>query len=127
MIKVLTVQRVIFTSVFLILLSSVIGCGGGEKLQTQINGMWQRAQGDGTVEINIANDPKSLVIDGRSYVATIEKIDMGDYSVRLKVETEAGNTEPWILRQIWNDNGTNFKLIFNHNGTKEILVSGKHS
>ena len=123
----LTAQRVILTALFFLLFSIVIGCSSAKKLQTQINGTWQRAQSDGTVEINIVNDPKSLVIDGHSYTATIEKIDMGSCSMNLKVETEAGNTEAWTLRQIWNDNGSSFTLAFNHNGTQEILVDGKHS
>lgn len=123
----LTAQRVILTALFFLLFSIVIGCSSVKKLQTQINGTWQRVQGDGTVEINIVNDPKSLMIDGHSYAVTIEKIDLGSYSMNLKVETEAGNTETWTLRQIWNDNGSSFTLAFNHNGTQEMLVAGKHS
>ena len=60
-------------------------------------------------------------IDDTTYPATIEKIDKGTFSVYLKVETTAGKMEDWTLRQIWDDNGSSFKIAFTQNGTKEIL------
>lgn len=120
----LTGQRAIFTVVFILAVSILIGCSGGENLQSQISGTWQRTQGDGTVEINLAKDPTSLKIGGQSYPATIEKIDKGTYSVHLKVETIAGQVEAWTLRQIWDDNGSSFKIAFHRNGTQETLEAG---
>lgn len=102
----------------------LIGCSSGEKLQSQISGTWQRTQGGGTVEINLAKEPKSLKIEGKEYPATIEKVDNGKYSVYLKVETTAGQMEAWTFRQIWNDNGSSFKIGFNRNGTQETLEAG---
>jgi hypothetical protein len=62
----LTGPIVFRTAVFILTGSILIGCSGGEKIQSQISGTWQRTQGDGTVEINIANDPKSLKIEGKT-------------------------------------------------------------
>jgi hypothetical protein len=120
----LTGARVIGTAVFFLTVSILIGCSGGEKIQSQISGTWQRTQGEGTVEINLANDPKSLKIEGQTYSATIDKVDKGSHSVHLKVETTAGQMEVWSLRQIWDDNGSSFKIAFNRNGTQETLEAG---
>jgi hypothetical protein len=116
--------RVIGTAVFILTVSILIGCSGGEKIQSQISGTWQRTQGEGTVEINLANDSKSLKIEGRTYIATIDKVDKGSHSVHLKVETTTGQMEMWSLRQIWDDNGSSFKIAFNRNGTQETLEAG---
>jgi hypothetical protein len=105
----------------------VIGCGNEEKLETQISGSWQRTQGDGTVEINLEKSPMSLAFDGKTYAARIDKVDKGKNSVHLKVTTENGTSEEWILHQIWNDNGSAFKLAFSHNGTYETLVAAGKS
>lgn len=123
----LKAQFVLVTIFAFIFLAMVIGCGSNEKLETQISGSWQRTQGDGTVEINLDKNPISLVFDGKTYAATIDKVDMGQNSVHLKVATDNGASEEWILHQIWNDNGSTFKLAFRHNGTQEMLVSAGRS
>jgi hypothetical protein len=111
-------------ALFILTVTILIGCSGGEKIQSQISGTWQRTQGEGTVEINLANDPKSLKIGGQTYSATIDKVDKGSHSIHLKVETTAGQMEVWSLRQIWDDNGSSFKIAFNRNGTQETLEAG---
>ena len=113
----------ILTVAFIFAVSIFIGCSSGNNLQSQVSGTWQRTQGEGTVEINLETDPNSLKIDDQLYPATIEKIDKGNFNVYLKVETTAGQTEDWTLRQVWDDNGSSFKIAFSHNGTKEILES----
>ena len=120
----LTGPRVFGIALFILTVTILIGCSGGEKIQSQISGTWQRTQGEGTVEINLANDPKSLKIEGQTYSATIDKVDKGSHSVHLKVETTAGQMEVWSLRQIWDDNGSSFKIAFNRNGTQETLEAG---
>ena len=88
---------------------------------------WQRAEGDCNVQISLAAEPKTVTLDGQAYPAAIDKVDMGVYSVHLKVETETGKSEEWIIRQVWDDNGTSFSLAFTHNGTQEKLVNCGHS
>jgi hypothetical protein len=125
--RMLTVQPIMLTAISLILFAAVIGCASKEKIETQISGVWQRAQGDGTVEINLDKNPVSLVFDGKTHAITIDKVDLGRSSVHLKVATDNGAAEEWILHQVWNDNGSTFKLAFSHNGTTETLVSAKRS
>ena len=123
----LKVQYVILTIFAFFIIPMIFGCGSKAKLEEQISGTWQRTQGDGSVEINLASNPKSLVVDGKTYAATIDKIDKGLYLVQIKVETGNGNTETWTLHQVWDDNGNSFKLAFNHNGTRETLITAKGS
>ncbi len=117
----LELQRVILTVLFIFTVSIMFGCSSAENLQSQVSGTWERAQSDGTVEINLGKDPNTMKIDDIIYPATIEKIDEGTFSLYLKIEIKAGQMEDWTLRQIWDDNGSSFKIAFNHNGTKEIL------
>lgn len=116
------VQSTVVTVFAFIVVCMVIGCSSGEKLETQLSGSWKRVQGDGTVDINLEKSPASLVFDGKTYAATIDKVDKGKNSVHVKVTTDNGTSEEWVLHQVWNDNGSTFKLAFSHNGTQEILV-----
>ncbi len=119
----LKVQFALVTVIAFVFVAMIIGCGSKEKLETQISGSWQRAESDGTVEINLDKNPMSLVFDGKTYAATIDKVNKGQNSVYLKVETDNEASEEWTLHQIWDDNGSAFKLSFRHNGTQEILAS----
>jgi hypothetical protein len=122
-----SIQHVTLTAVFFLLFSMVIGCGSESSMETQISGSWQRTQGDGTVEINLDKKPTSLVFDGKTYAAAIDKVDKGHNSIHLKVATDNGTSEEWVLQQVWNDNGSSFKLAFRRNGTQETLVPAKQS
>jgi hypothetical protein len=123
----ITTHCIILTSVFLLMSSVFFSCASVEKLEEEISGTWQRTEGDGVVAINLADESKSIVIGGKTYPAAVENVDIGTYLVSLKVKTESGPEETWTLRQVWNNNGSNFKLVFNHNGTQETLVHEKHS
>ena len=109
-------------AVLLFTVSLLIGCGNGENLPAQISGTWQRAEGDCNVQISLAAEPKTITLDGHAYPASIDKVNTGSYSVHLKVETETGKAEEWIIRQVWDDNGSSFSLALNHNGTQDKLV-----
>ena len=122
-----SVKCILFTSVLLLTFAISIGCSGGGKLQEQVSGMWKRTQSEGVVAINLATESKSLVIDGKTYPAAIENVDDGAYLIRLKVQPESEPAQTWTLRQVWNNNGSDFKLVFSHNGTEETLEKGTRS
>lgn len=116
------ISYVTLTAALLFTVSLLIGCGSGENLPAQISGSWQRAEGDCNVQISLAAEPKTITLDGHAYPATIDKVNTGSYSVHLKVETETGKAEEWIIRQVWDDNGSSYSLAFNHNGAQDKLV-----
>ncbi len=122
-----SINYILFSSVLLLMFSILTSCSGDGKLQDQVSGTWKRAQSDGVVAINLANESKSLVIDGKTFPASIENVDNGAYLIRLKVQTESKPAETWTLRQVWNNNGSDFKLVFSHNGIEETLEKGTHS
>lgn len=119
---------VILSMFTLFTLSLVLGCGGSKvDLPKGISGTWQRAEGGGTVEINLVKEPLSVTMDGKTYPATISKIDNGSYSMHIKVENGGGEPEEWVLREVWSDNGSDYTVAFFHNGTQEKLVSNRKS
>lgn len=125
--RLLTVKRSAITPVLMFMLAMVISCASAEKLENQISGTWQRTETQETVVINLVDDSKSIAIGEKTYPATIEKVDIGNYLVNLKVQTESGAAEIWTLRQVWNNNGSDFKLVINRTGNQETLVHSKHS
>lgn len=111
----------------LLALIAIFSCSNQADIETQVSGKWQRTTGDGIVDINLAGNPKTLVFDGQSYNAVIEKVDQGTNTVQVKVQTPSGESEVWSISQKWNDNGSSFKLAFRHNGTTETLVPAGQS
>ena len=103
------------------------GCSGRGDLLQQVSGQWQDDQNKSKVEINLAGEDKTVTVDGQAYPVTVENIEKLNYIVNLKVQN--GGTEPdtWVLRQIWDENGFDFKLAFNHDGEKEVLVHAQQS
>jgi hypothetical protein len=118
--KSLMVPYILLATIFF-LSSILIGCGEEVDMTTQISGLWKRTQSEGTVELNLAANPKTVKLDGHTYNVVVEKIDKGMNTIEVKVEMEDGKTEVWSIHQMWNDNGSSFKLSFRHNGTHETL------
>lgn len=100
-----------------------LGCGSDSKgkLLTDVSGVWKRAQGPGTVQIDLTGKTKTLVVDGKSFPATIDKVNMDRLEVDLKVQNGAPQPETWSVRQVWDDTGEHYKLVFSRNGQKEDL------
>lgn len=108
---------------FLILLSMIIvGCGSSANMEAQISGKWKPVQGHDIMAINLDQNPKTLTLDGHTFKAEVESIDKGSSTMHLKVATADGKSEVWSIRQMWDDNGSTFKLAFRHDGTTETLV-----
>jgi len=103
------------------------GCGSDVNMEAQISGKWKPVKENGIVDINLAQDPKSLMIDGHTYKAVVENVDKGSSTMQVKVETDSGKSEVWIIRQVWDDNGSTFKLAFRRNGTTKTLVPAERS
>jgi hypothetical protein len=114
-------------AIIILIAALFIGCSSGNDLPSQISGAWQQAEGKGIVEINLVKEPLSVMLDSKLFPARIKSIKKGSYSMHLDVETEPGHFEEWILRQVWDDNGSSFTLSLNHNGTEERLVSRQQS
>lgn len=118
----------IISGVFLFaVFAAVSGCSSDVDLEKQFSGKWQQDGGTDIVDINLSANGPSLTLDGHVYPATIEKVDQMTNTVKLKVNTNTGNTETWSLHQVWNDNGSSFKVTLMRNGASETLVPVKQS
>jgi len=112
---------VLFSLFFLLIVGGCSSSGAGsEDLQTQMSGQWMRDKGD-TVVIDLTEKAPSLTVDGHVYSAVIEKVDKMSNTVEVKVETESGEAQNWFIHQVWDDNGSSFKLQLRRNGTTDVL------
>ena len=98
------------------------GCSGKNKLLNEVSGQWQDSQNHSVVDIHLIGDDKTVTVGGQPYPVSVEKVEMINYLVQLKVQN--GNAEPqnWTLKELWDENGSRFKLSFDHDGVSEVLV-----
>lgn len=101
---------------------TTIGCSGKNKLLKEVSGQWQDNQDHTVVDIHLVGDSKSVTVGGHPYPVIIEKIEMINYLVQLKVQNGAAEPESWTIKELWDGNGASFKLSFNHNGQSKVLV-----
>jgi hypothetical protein len=112
----------LFVAVALAIGLVTLGCSGKNKLLNEVSGQWQDSQNQGMVDIHLVGDNKSVTVGGQPYPVSVEKIEMINYLVRLKVQNGSAEPQEWTLKELWDENGAHFKLSFNHNGQSEVLV-----
>jgi hypothetical protein len=98
------------------------GCSGKNKLLKEVSGQWQNNKNNSVVDIQLVGNDKTVSVDGQSYPVSIEKVEMINYLVQLKVQNSNAGTQEWTLKELWDESGAHFKLSFNHNGQSEVLV-----
>ena len=98
------------------------GCSGSADILKEVSGQWENTQDNATIEINLAGDAKSIKVGEQAYSVNVDKIVMDKYQVNLKVSNGSNQPELWTLRQIWDDNGSSFKLAFEKSGQKKMLL-----
>lgn len=118
---------ILFLAVVLTVGFAATGCSGKSDLLKEVSGTWQDNKDQTTVDIQLAGDTKSMTVDGKSYPVTVEQITMINYQVVLKVQNGGTEPETWSLRQVWDENGSSFKLAFNHNGESNVLTPKQQS
>jgi hypothetical protein len=98
------------------------GCSGKNKLLKEVSGQWQNDKNHALVDIHLVGDNKTVSVDGQSYPVSIEKVEMINYLVQLKVQNANAEPQDWIIKELWDESGDHFKLSFEHNGQSEVLV-----
>ena len=98
------------------------GCSGKNKLLQEVSGQWQDKQDHTMVDIHLEGDSKTITVGGRPYPVSVEKIEMINYLVQLKVQNGSADPDSWTLKEVWDENGASFKLSFNHDGQNEVLI-----
>lgn len=110
-----------FAAIFAIGLIT-FGCSGKNKLLEEVSGQWRDSQDQTMVGIDLVGDNKSVIIGDHPYPVSIEKVEMINYLVQLKVQNGSAEPESWTIRELWDESGASFKLSLNRNGRNEVLV-----
>jgi hypothetical protein len=103
------------------------GCSGKNKLLEEVSGQWLDNQDHTMVDIHLVGDSKTVSVDGHPYPVSVEKVELINYLVQLKVQNGSAEPESWIIRELWDENGASFKLSFNRSGQKEVLIPKEQS
>ena len=98
------------------------GCGSSGSIMSEMTGTWKSAKDGAAIKINLSGEKKTIEIGGKTVPVTVEKVDEGAYCVKVNAKIANGKTMKWSLRQVWDDNGSNFTIKFDHNGEIETLT-----
>lgn len=98
------------------------GCSGKNKLLQEMSGQWQDSQNHAMVDIHLVGDSKTITVGGNPFPVSVEKVEMINYLVQLKVQNGSAEPDSWTLKEVWDENGASFKLSFNHDGQNEVLI-----
>jgi hypothetical protein len=102
------------------LVFGIIGCGdSGKSDVANFSGAWQSPSNHLKIVLNFNGDSKTIAIDGKTFPVTIKKSQADRYS--LSVSDPTSGEKEWKLFRIWDDNGSTFKLRFEHDGKTEEL------
>ncbi len=100
------------------------GCSNKSNIMSEMTGTWKSSKSGDAIKINLSGDQKSIEIGTSKVPVTVNKVDEGASLVILKAKTANGSDQEWSLRQVWNDNGSTFRIIFDHDGDEETLTQG---
>lgn len=97
------------------------GCGGDSEILSQMSGSWKSNKSEDPIQIKFADKDKSITILGKNIPVEVKSVDKGKSEVTVSATPAAGQVTEWTLRQVWNDNGSQFTIDFDHDGTEERL------
>jgi hypothetical protein len=124
--KIKIIEILLFSAILTVGLT-MGACSNKGDLLKEISGQWQDDQSSNTVVIHLADDNKTITVNGQTYPVTVDKIEMINYMVSLIVQNGGSEPELWTIRQMWDESGGSFKLAFIHSGKNEMLVSKQQS
>ena len=118
-----------WVAIFAVLGLVFISCGG-DKTKADgagINGIWKSDNGEITISINFNGESKSIEMEGKNMPVTIEE-SASENTVKLNVKEDENTVSKWVLQKMWNDNGSDFKLILMlPDGSRKALNREGHS
>jgi hypothetical protein len=69
--------------------------------------------------LNFSGDNKTITVDGKTLPASVNQYEVDRY--KLQISDSALGEKGWTIFRIWDDNGSNFTLRFEHDGKTEDL------
>jgi len=115
--NILTIIAAIVAAVFMF-----TGCGSNGSILSEMTGTWKSDKDGAAIKIDLSGEQKTIEIGGNAVPVTVERVDEGAYSVKVNAKLANGKTTKWSFRQVWDDNGSNFTIRFDHNGEIETLT-----
>ncbi|MFO8086108.1 MAG: hypothetical protein R6U27_17500 [Desulfobacterales bacterium] len=104
----------------------LISCGGSAS-NGDISGIWKSDDGDMTLSINLNGEQKTIEMQGKTMLVTIEEI-ISDKMVKLNVKEDENTFSTWTFQRRWSDNGSDFTLnLVLPDGNQENLIRVQHS
>ena len=100
------------------------GCGNQEKIMSEMTGTWKSDMNSNLIRINLSGNQKTIEIGDNTVPVTVKKVDEGAYNVKVDAKTANGKISAWSFRQVWDNNGSEFSIKFNHDGKEETLTRG---
>jgi len=97
-------------------------CSNKTNIMSEMTGTWKSDKSSEPVTINLSGEQKSIEIGTAKVPVTVDKVDEGAYSIKMTAKPANGGVAAWSLRQVWNDNGSTFRIIFDHDGDEETLT-----
>ncbi|MFH1980805.1 MAG: hypothetical protein ABIL58_03065 [Pseudomonadota bacterium] len=102
----------------------VTGCSNKKNIVSEMTGTWKSDKNAEPIKIDLSGEQKAIVIGTNSVPVTVTNVDEGTNIVKVDAKPANGNAAVWSLRQVWNDNGSSFTIIFDHDGVEEKLTRG---
>lgn len=98
------------------------GCGSQKNLMSEMTGTWKSDKNSEPIKINLSGEQKAIEIGSNTVPVTVTQVDEGTNIVKVDAKPASGNAAVWSLRQVWNNNGSSFSIIFDHDGVEEKLT-----
>lgn len=118
----MAIYRVLTCWLIIVALGAALtGCGGDGEILSQMSGTWKSNKNEDPIQIKIADEDKAITISGKRFPVKVKSVDKGKSEVTVYATPTAGQVTEWTLRQVWNDNGSQFTIDFDHDGTEERL------
>jgi hypothetical protein len=104
----------------------LMSCGGAEKTNSDISGVWKNVDGGKVLIINFNGENSTIEMDGKIMPATVESDTHKVMIVKVQEDTDKVST--WTIRKIWNDNGSAFTFnLALPDGTQEHFTKETQS
>ncbi len=100
------------------------GCSNQKNMISEMTGTWKSDKNNEPIRINLSGEQKAIEIGSNTVPVAINKVDEGAYLIKMDAKPANGNAAVWSLRQVWDDNGSSFTIIFKHDGVEETLTRG---
>lgn len=93
-----------------IVLGFLLAACGSDTDKPDYSGVWKSTNGDKILTLNFNGEHKTIEMDGKIMQGQVEQV-ISSNAIKLNVEEDENTVATWTFQKMWNDNGSDFKLI----------------